>query len=160
MLGRQSEVLLDTHLRVDGSRTFDNSGQYAFLFISRLLIRLILSVWCSFILVIVPPFPRFGHSSMLRAVVGAVSTSSPPSLHGILFAPWYPTRDIPTGHAVLASTSSRYMFAWSFPCHHTFVNSSVSSTPALPHPSWQFPDAPRIAIRPSHHHARAGFSFS
>ena len=56
------------------------------------------NMWCSFILVIIPPFPS-ALSSMLRAAVEVVTIPFPPPLHGFLC-----TGDIPTGYAVLAST--------------------------------------------------------
>lgn len=79
--------------------TVDNT--LSFLSLVFFLFDLFPNMWSSFIsiLVIIPPFPRFGHSSMLRAGVVVVTVPPSPSLQGFLCI-----CDIPTGHAVLAST--------------------------------------------------------
>ena len=144
MHGRQSEVILDTHPRRDGSRTFDNCGQCAFLSIPGLLLIRLISQHVVFI------HPRyyssfpFGHSSTIRAVFEAVTIPSPPPLHGLLCA-----CDIPTGHAVLASTILGLCSPGfrDLSMRHASINSSVSTLPALPHLSRQLPDAYRLLPR-------------
>jgi len=101
-------------------------------------------MWCSFTLVIIPPF-LFGYSSILRIVVEVVTIPSPPSLHGVLC-----TGDIPTGHAVLASTTVLGLCSpgfRDFSCHYASVSSSVSTSPTPPRPSRQLPGVSSLPLR-------------
>lgn len=101
---------------------FDNCARYAFLSITRHFFLFVLfpNMWCSFILVIIPPFP-FGQSSMLRPVIEAVIIPSSSALHGFVCA-----CEIPTGHAVPRFDSPCYMLAW---IPRSFHAAMLSSTP-------------------------------
>ncbi|KAH0837861.1 hypothetical protein J3R83DRAFT_6088 [Lanmaoa asiatica] len=104
--------------------TVDNT--LSFLSLGFFLFVLFPNMWCSFILVIIPPFP-FGHSSMPGTVVEAVTILSPPPFPGFLCA-----CDIPTGHAVLASTilglcSPGFHDLSMPPCFHQLLGLNIAS---------------------------------